>query len=77
MLADWVMATLEDLSLKALFGDGRVQLGLAFDGLWLPQEVVVGLFEKAKSLGVKLITTHYVRSLVPCICLLYQSLFIC
>jgi hypothetical protein len=53
MLADWVMSTLDDLAAKAPFGDGRVQLGLAFDGFFLPKEMVVSLFDKVKALGIK------------------------
>lgn len=64
MLPDWVMSTLSDLASKAPFGDGRVTLGLAFDGLWYPKEVVVDLFTKAKEMGIKLITTHYVRNAI-------------
>ncbi|TVY86592.1 5'-deoxyadenosine deaminase [Lachnellula willkommii] len=64
-LAEWVMKTLEELGSKAPFGNGRVQLGLAFDGNYLPKEVLVNLFSKAKAAGVKIITTHYVRAAVP------------
>lgn len=60
-LDDWVMTTFEELAAKAPFGDGRVSLGLSFDSLFLPKEVVQGLFGKAKDLGVKTITTHVVR----------------
>jgi hypothetical protein len=42
----------------APFGDGRVQLGFAFDGYFLPKEVVVDLINKVKSLGIKTITSH-------------------
>ncbi|KAF7298337.1 5-methylthioadenosine/S-adenosylhomocysteine deaminase n1 [Mycena kentingensis (nom. inval.)] len=43
------------------FGDGRVQLGLGFDGIGaMPKEAVVALYTHARALGVKLITSHYV-----------------
>jgi hypothetical protein len=58
MLPDWVMSTLVEIASKAPFGEGRVQLGIAFDGWFLPQEVVVDFVTKVRSLGVKLITTH-------------------
>lgn len=64
MLADWVMKTLESLASKAPFGDGRVQLGFAFDGYFLPKEMVIALFDKVKALGIKVITTHYTRNVV-------------
>lgn len=64
MFADWVMKTFDELAAKAPFNNGRVQLGLGFDALFLPKEMVIGIFEHVKSLGVKLITTHYAR-IVP------------
>lgn len=64
LLADWVMISMEELASKSPFGDGRVELGLAFDGFFLPKEVVVGLFKKAKELGMKLITLHMSRSAI-------------
>jgi hypothetical protein len=62
MLPDWVMSTLESLAAKAPFGNGRVSLGFAFDGFFLPKEAIVPLFEKVKSLGIKTWTTHYGRN---------------
>ncbi|PYH84603.1 Metallo-dependent hydrolase [Aspergillus uvarum CBS 121591] len=61
LLDDWVLQQLEELAAAAPFGDGRVQLGLAFDGFMLPKEMVVALFDRARRAGVKVITTHYVR----------------
>jgi len=58
MLPDWVMNTLVELASKAPFGNGRVQLGIAFDGWFLPQGKVVDFVNKVRSLGIKLITTH-------------------
>lgn len=64
ILPDWVMNTLVELAKNAPFGDGRVSLGFAFDGLFLPKEIVVDLFNKVKSLGIKLITIHYAPNAV-------------
>ncbi|OJJ95070.1 hypothetical protein ASPACDRAFT_48176 [Aspergillus aculeatus ATCC 16872] len=61
LLDEWVLQQLEELAAAAPFGDGRVQLGLAFDGFMLPKEVVVALYDRARKAGVKVITTHYVR----------------
>ncbi|KAL4895154.1 hypothetical protein BDV59DRAFT_192088 [Aspergillus ambiguus] len=61
MLADWVLKQLDELGAAAPWGDGRVQLGLAFDGFYLPKDVVLRLFERARKAGVKLITAHYVQ----------------
>lgn len=72
LLAPWVLEGLEEIASKAPYGEGRVNIGLAFDGTYLPREVVVPLFDKAKSLGVKVITTHYAggafSSKFSCVC---------
>ena len=64
LLEPWVMETLEELASKAPFGNGRVSLGFAFDGWFLPKEMIVDVFEKVKKMGIKLITTHYVRGVL-------------
>ncbi|KAF7294537.1 5-methylthioadenosine/S-adenosylhomocysteine deaminase n1 [Mycena indigotica] len=61
---DYFDSQLADLAKQQPFGDGRVQLGLAFDSFFLPKEMVIERFEKARSLGIKLITSHYVRGAV-------------
>lgn len=61
VLDEWVMKTFEELAGKAPFANERVQLGFAFDGMYLPKEVLAPLFEKVKGLGIKTITTHYTR----------------
>ncbi|CAL5871153.1 uncharacterized protein PFLUO_LOCUS5399 [Penicillium psychrofluorescens] len=61
LLDDWVIDHLKHLGATAPFGDERVQLGLAFDGFMLPKDQVVSLYTEARKLGVKIITTHYVR----------------
>ena len=62
LLPPWVMSTLEELVGHSTLLNSRVQLGFAFDGAWLPKEVIVNTFDKVKSLGINLITTHYVRN---------------
>jgi hypothetical protein len=61
-LPRWVMSTLEELVVHKSLVDSRIQLGIAFDGAWLPKEVTVNLFNKVKSLGIKVITAHYVHN---------------
>ncbi|KAK4941642.1 hypothetical protein LTR10_018520 [Elasticomyces elasticus] len=58
-IAPWAVNTLEKLSREAPFGDGRVTLGLAFDGWFLPKEVLVPLFDQISKMGIKHITTHH------------------
>ncbi|KAF9893182.1 hypothetical protein FE257_011605 [Aspergillus nanangensis] len=60
MLDEWVLQQLDELTLSAPYGDNRVQIGLAFDGWFLPKELVIALYERARRHHAKLITTHYV-----------------
>ena len=60
------MSTLEELVAHESLANSRVQLGFAFDSVWLPKEVIVRTFEKVKSLGIKTITTHYVNNGTMC-----------
>lgn len=62
VLEEWVMTTFEELASKAPFGGDRVQLGFAFDNVWLPKEVLGPLFENVKKAGVKTTTIHCARS---------------
>lgn len=64
-IPDWFIPVLEKLSRSRALseGDRRMQLGLGFDGWFLPKDVVLDLFNRAKSLGVKVTTSHYVRPL--------------
>ncbi|OJJ53601.1 hypothetical protein ASPSYDRAFT_51076 [Aspergillus sydowii CBS 593.65] len=62
LLPQWWYATLETLASSAPFGSGRVQLGLAFDHFKLPKETVKHLWDKCRSLGLKLFTTHFVAN---------------
>lgn len=61
LLDEWVVDHFRTLGTAAPFGEGRVQLGLAFDGHFLPKEQVVSLYNEARQLGVKVITSHYVH----------------
>ncbi|KAJ5668485.1 uncharacterized protein N7477_007055, partial [Penicillium maclennaniae] len=63
LLDEWVIDSLRYLGANAPFGDGRIHLGLAFDGFMLSKGRVVSLYAEARRLGVKLITTHYVKGL--------------
>jgi hypothetical protein len=61
LLDEWVLDHLKHLGAAAPFGNGRIQLGLAFDGFMLPKDQVVSLYDQARKLGAKVITTHYVK----------------
>ncbi|KAM0545325.1 hypothetical protein ACHAPJ_011397 [Fusarium lateritium] len=63
LLPDWLFEQLETLCEASPFGDGLVTMGFAFDFFFLPKEVVVDIYSKVRALGVKTITTHYVRTL--------------
>lgn len=61
MRENWIVDFFDHLGEIFPLADGRVQLGLAFDGFMLPKEQVVSLYEKARHTGAKVITSHYVR----------------
>ncbi|KAF4550303.1 Amidohydrolase-like protein 6 [Elsinoe fawcettii] len=59
MLAPWVLCTFSDLASRSPFGpNGRVTLGLAFDGWFLPQDACMFLFRAARANGIEHLTTH-------------------
>jgi cytosine/adenosine deaminase-related metal-dependent hydrolase len=60
-IPEWFLKQLHELATLQPFGNGRVQLGLAWDTWYLPREVIVKLFERARSWGIKLITCHSSR----------------
>ncbi|KAK5047656.1 hypothetical protein LTR84_006321 [Exophiala bonariae] len=61
-LAPWVMETWDRLAASNPFGpNGRVQLGFAFDGMYLPDKLLQDLFGKVRAQGSHLITTHAVN----------------
>ncbi|KAK0642803.1 5-methylthioadenosine/S-adenosylhomocysteine deaminase [Lasiodiplodia hormozganensis] len=64
MLAPWVLETFNSLASRSPFGpgDGRVTLGLAFDGWFLPEEACRPLFAAARQHNIHLLTTHFVRN---------------
>lgn len=62
ILDEWVLRQLDELGAACPLGEGRVQLGLGFDGFMLPREVVIALFTQARKAGAKVITSHYVRN---------------
>ncbi len=57
-IAPWAVDNLEGLAPFAPFGNGRVTLGIAFDGWFHPKDVLSALFDKIKKLGIKYLTTH-------------------
>jgi cytosine/adenosine deaminase-related metal-dependent hydrolase len=59
IIPDWFVKQLHELTRDQPFGDGRVQIGLAWNTWYLPKEVIVKIFEQARSWGVKLITCHH------------------
>lgn len=65
-LPNWVMETFEQLATSQPLNDSefRVQLGFGFDFYHLPKDVVLGVFEKVKSLGTKIITSHFIQNFI-------------
>ncbi|GKU07411.1 5-methylthioadenosine s-adenosylhomocysteine deaminase [Fusarium langsethiae] len=62
LIASWNLEELTMLGTQAPFGDGRVNMGLAFDLWFLPSQVVQELFQTARKAGINLATTHAVRN---------------
>ncbi|GLI76145.1 hypothetical protein PoHVEF18_004416 [Penicillium ochrochloron] len=65
-LPAWVMEAFEQLAISQPLNnpDFRVQLGFGFDFYHLPKEVVLGVFEKVRSLGTKVITSHFIQNFI-------------
>lgn len=57
------MAFIEEWASQEAIGDGRFQIGYAFDFFSLPKDIVVGAFERVRRAGVKRITCHIVGKL--------------
>lgn len=57
-IAPFALDALKRLAERAPFGNGRIKLGVAFDGWFLPHEVIKSLFQEIKKTGIKHITTH-------------------
>lgn len=55
------METFDELASLSPFGPrGRVNLGFAFDGLWIPGPQIKELYARVRQAGVKVITSHSV-----------------
>ena len=62
LVPNWFLPTLEDLGRYSQSFRGRVSIGLGFDSYGLPREDVIRVFEKARYIGVKIITSHWRRN---------------
>ena len=58
----WVMETYDELASHSPYADGRVQIGFAFDGWFLPKEFVIDIMQKVRAQKPKVITCHYVKT---------------
>jgi hypothetical protein len=63
-LPAWLFEQLASLCKAGPLANGRVTMGFAFDSFYLPKDVVVGIFNQVRGLGIKIITSHYVPSLL-------------
>ncbi|RKK93416.1 hypothetical protein BFJ68_g15562 [Fusarium oxysporum] len=65
-LPDWVIDTFEQLASSKSLSDPqtRVQLGFGWDFYFLPKEDIETVFRKVRSLGSKVITSHFIRHLL-------------
>lgn len=63
-IPDWSIDQLEALTRRQPFANGRVTIGLGFDMLDLSRDQVVDLYQKARNLGVKSITSHWRKNTI-------------
>ena len=63
LMPDWIMPTFEKLAKSKPLTDpnSRVRMGLGIDYWFLPKEVLHTVFDKVKSLGTTVFTSHYIR----------------
>ncbi|KAJ9616824.1 hypothetical protein H2200_000543 [Cladophialophora chaetospira] len=59
---DWFFPLLRDLNNQCQSTSGRVSIGLGFDSYTLPREEVIRIFETARGVGAKVITSHWRRN---------------
>ncbi|KFZ14192.1 hypothetical protein V502_06186 [Pseudogymnoascus sp. VKM F-4520 (FW-2644)] len=64
ILPAWSLDQLEALATSQPFGNGRVTIGLGFDFFFLPREMVIGIFNRFRKAGVKVITCHVSKNAV-------------
>lgn len=57
-IAPWALDNLKRICQYAPLGNSRITLGVAFDGWFLPKDMIVGLFDEIKKLGIQYLTTH-------------------
>ncbi|KFY72790.1 hypothetical protein V499_07087 [Pseudogymnoascus sp. VKM F-103] len=62
ILPSWSLDQLESLAKSQPHANGRLTIGLGFDFYFLPQEVVIGIFERFRRAGVKVITSHVAKN---------------
>lgn len=61
-IPSWFLETLEQVNERLKASNGKVTLGLGFDGYHLPKEDVIRVFETARKVGVRRITSHWRRN---------------
>ncbi|KAF2097796.1 amidohydrolase [Rhizodiscina lignyota] len=56
----WMMENFKTLAAQGPYGNGRVEIGFAHDGGFLPPEALISLHETVRAAPAKLITSHAV-----------------
>lgn len=62
LLPPWIFEQIERLMKAPPLGEGRIKLAFGFDWYFLPKEAIVDLFHRIRSMGIKLITSHYTNT---------------
>lgn len=62
IVPDWFFPALQDLQERVKHSDGKVAIGLGFDSYTLPRDEVIRIFETARKIGARIITSHWRRN---------------
>ncbi|KAL9620213.1 MAG: hypothetical protein Q9160_005222 [Pyrenula sp. 1 TL-2023] len=62
LLPSWIFEQIERLMKAPPLGEGRIKFAFGFDWYFLPKEAIIGLFDRVRNLGIKLITSHYTNT---------------
>ena len=62
LLPDWALEQLGEFATKHNNSTSLVEVGMGFDFWFLPKDTVLGMFEKLRQKGLRLVTAHCGRN---------------
>ncbi len=72
LVPDWFFPLLRDLNEQCQDSSGMVSIGFGFDSYTIPREEVERIFETARRVGAKVITSHWRRNNIAGLSLLWR-----